>query len=130
MESCKFHNSVSSDISNIKISSSSKNVNAQLLSYNNIEYKINEFINESNKNSNTNNNNCPINKDKQLIAKKQKLFDKIYESKKEYETSLDEANEFLITYKNKLEKNIKFIKRKILFVNKRNSLGFIHINKS
>ena len=82
-----------------------------LLSYNNIEYKINEIINEPNKNSNTNNNNnsnvnnnCPINIDKQLIAKKQKLFDKIYESKKEYETSLDKANEFLITYKNKLEK--------------------------
>ena len=39
-ESCNFHTSVSSDISNVKISSSSKNVNAELLSYNNIEIKL------------------------------------------------------------------------------------------
>ena len=72
----------------------------ELLSFNNIENKINEIINEPNKNSNninnnTNNNanyNCSINIDKQLIAKKQKLFDKIYESKKEYTISLEEAN--------------------------------------
>ena len=121
-ESCKFHSSASSDISNVKISSSSsKNVNTYLLSYNNIEYKINEIINEPNKNSTTNNNNninininnnCPINIDKQLITKKQKLFDKIYESKKEYETSLDEANEFLITHKNKLEKILNSLEGK------------------
>lgn len=111
-ESCKFHSSVSSDISNIKICSSSKNVNAELLSYNNIENKINEIINEPNKNTNNNNNNCSINIDKQLIAKKQKLFDKIYESKKEYTASLDEANDFLITYRNKLEKVLSSLEGK------------------
>ena len=109
---------MSSGISNVKICSSSKNVNAELLSYNNIENKINEIINESDKNSNNNtnaninNNNCSINIDKQLIAKKQKLFDKIYESKKEYTTSLDEANDFLITYKNKLEKVLNSLEGK------------------
>ena len=117
-DSCKFHTSVNSDISNIKICSSSKNVNAELLSYNNIENKINEIINESDKNSNNNtnaninNNNCSINIDKQLIAKKQKLFDKIYESKKEYTNSLEEANDFLITYKNKLEKVLNSLEGK------------------
>ena len=120
-ESCKFHTSGSSDISNVKISSSSKNVNAELLSYNNIEYKINEIISGPNNNSNNNNNNnitsnnndnCSINIDKQLITKKQKLFDKIYESKKEYTTSLEEANDFLITYKNKLEKILNSLEGK------------------
>ena len=61
--------------------SSSKNVNAEFLSYNNIENKINDIINEPNKNSNNNTNdiannkNWSINIDKQLIAKKKKLFD-------------------------------------------------------
>ena len=120
-ESFTFHSSASSDISNIKISSSSKNVNDELLSYNNIENKINEIINEPNNNStninnntnnNTNNNNYSINIDKQLITKKQKLFDKINESKKEYITSLEEANDFLITYKNKLEKVLNSLEGK------------------
>ena len=120
-ESCKFHTSGNSDISNLKICSSSKNVNADLLSYNNIEYKINEIINEPNNNStninnntnnNTNNNNYSINIDKQIITKKQKLFDKINESKKEYITSLEEANDFLITYKNKLEKVLNSLEGK------------------
>ena len=41
--------------------SSSKNVNAELLSYNNIENKINEIINVPNKNSNNNTNDIPNN---------------------------------------------------------------------
>jgi hypothetical protein len=105
-ESCKFHTSANSDTSNVKKNSSSKNVNAELLSYNNIENKINE-INEIN-----NNNNCSNNIDKQLIAKKQKLFDKIYESKKEYITSLDEANDFLNIHKDKLEKVLNSLEGK------------------
>jgi hypothetical protein len=84
----------------------SKNVNTEILSYNNIENKINE-INEIN-----NNNNCSNNIDKQLIAKKQKLFDKIYESKKEYITSLDEANDFLNIHKDKLEKVLNSLEGK------------------
>ena len=116
-DSCKFHTSVNSDISNIKISSSSKNVNDELLSYNNIENKINEIVNEpinnlNNDNIISNNNNCSINIDKQLLAKKQKLFDKICWSKKEYTTSLEEANDFLITYKNKLEKILNSLEGK------------------
>ena len=104
IDSCKFHSSVSSDLSNVKISSS-KNVNAELLSYN-IENKINE-ITEPNKNMDNN-----INIDKQIVSKKQKLFDKIHESQKEYTAALDEANDFLNVHKIKLEKVLNSLETK------------------
>ena len=91
----KFHSSISSDISNI---------NVDLATFNNTENKINELINATEPNSNQNNINNLINIDKQLITKKQKLFDKIYESKKEYISSIEEANNFLNIYKTKAEK--------------------------
>ena len=91
----KFHSSISSDISNI---------NVDLATFNNTENKINEIINDTEPNSNQNNINNLINIDKQLITKKQKLFDKIYESKKEYISSIEEANNFLNIYKTKAEK--------------------------
>ena len=91
----KFHSSISSDISNI---------NVDLATFNNTENKINEIINDTEPNSNQNNINNLINIDKQLITKKQKLFDKIYESKKEYISAIEEANNFLNIYKTKAEK--------------------------
>ena len=91
----KFHSSISSDISNN---------NVDLATFNNTENKINEIINDTEPNSNQNNINNLINIDKQLITKKQKLFDKIYESKKEYISAIEEANNFLNIYKTKAEK--------------------------
>ena len=52
------------------------------------------------------------NTNKQQIAKRQKLLEKIYESKNEYNSSLIEANEEAFSYKNRLENVLQALEEK------------------
>ena len=88
------------ETSSVKVASSvvvSNDLNLNRISTMEPEANINKLINNINS----------INK--QQIAKRQKLGEKIFESKKEYATLLNEANSSTNLYKTRLEENLKNI---------------------
>lgn len=88
------------NISNDKLSSNTDNDINRISAMSQSEIKMNNIISIDNK----------INK--QQITKKEKLIDKISETKNEYSTAIDESNEYLKIYRNTFENVLQSLEEK------------------